>query len=217
MTATLEARRCRRDFEYRDVPNGTGGTNLFFSGFASVTGDAAAYEMEDFLGPWTESVNVGAFARTLRNGADVAFLRNDEGMTLARTGSGTLMLSEVVTGATTGLYVEAKLDPRNPDVQALRSAVERGDVNEMSFAFRVTQQSWDEEFTRRRIEVVDIDKGDVSAVNFGANPNTAGTVAIRGKARKTPDVSELERNAARLGQLVRINRAREASLRRPAR
>ena len=80
----------RSEFELREVPNGTGGTDLKFTGFASVTGDDAAYEMEDFLGPWMESVNVGAFKRTLDGGADVAFLLNHGGMTLARTKPGTL-------------------------------------------------------------------------------------------------------------------------------
>src|ERR1700733_11187257 len=84
----------RSEFSLREVANGTGGTNLRFTGFASVTGDDAAYEMEDFLGPWLESVSVGAFGKTLSEGADTAFLLNHSGMTLARTKPGTLRLSE---------------------------------------------------------------------------------------------------------------------------
>ena len=38
----------RSGFELREVPNGTGGTNLRFTGFACVT--EAEYEMEDWLG-----------------------------------------------------------------------------------------------------------------------------------------------------------------------
>ena len=61
----------------------------------------------------------------------------------------------------------------------MRSAVERGDLDEMSFAFRVTREKWNEAFDRRWINEVDLSKGDVSLVNYGANPTTGGTVAMR--------------------------------------
>lgn len=178
----------RNQFELREIPNGTGGTNLRFTGFASVTtpgDDSAGYEMEDWLGPWIESLSVGAFAKTLAEGADVAFLLNHEGMTLARTKSETLKLSEQTDASTspvagiTGLHSEALLDPTNPMVMAMRSAVERGDLDEMSFAFRVMRQDWNATWDRRWINEVSLDKGDVSLVNYGANPHTGGTVALR--------------------------------------
>lgn len=175
----------RSQFEFREVPNGTGGTNLKFTGFASVTGDEATYEMEDWLGPWTESISVGAFKKTLDEGADVVFLLNHMGMTLARTKPGTLKLSEVTEGAkspiygVTGLHSEALLDPQNMYVQAMRSAVERGDLDEMSFAFRVMRQEWNADWDRRYINEVSLDKGDVSLVNYGANDHTGGTVSLR--------------------------------------
>jgi HK97 family phage prohead protease len=145
--------------------------------------------MEDYLGPWVESVNVGAFGKTLTEGADVAFLLNHEGMTLARTKSGTLKLSEETDGArspvygVTGLHSEALLDPLNPMVRAMRSAVERSDLDSMSFAFRVTSQEWNEDFTRRRIQAVNLDFGDVSLVNYPGNPHTAGSVSLRQRFR----------------------------------
>lgn len=176
----------RSEFELREVPNGTGGTNLRFTGFASVTGDAAAYEMEDWMGPWTESVTPGAFKRTLAgNGPDTVFLINHAGLSLARTRSGTLKLSEETDPSSspisgiTGLYSEAHLDPQNMYVQAVRSGVERGDLSEMSFAFRVVRQTWSDDYDRRRIQEVTLDKGDVSIVTFGANPATGDTVSIR--------------------------------------
>jgi HK97 family phage prohead protease len=141
--------------------------------------------MEDPYGPWTESVTKGSFKKTLAESADVAFLLNHTGMTLARTKPGTLKLSEVVDGANspvygiTGLHTEALLDPQNLYVQAMRSAVDRGDLDEMSFAFRVLRQEWNEDYTRRWINEVSLDKGDVSLVNFGANPHTGGSVALR--------------------------------------
>jgi hypothetical protein len=91
-------------------------------------------------------------------------------MTLARTKSGTMDLAE----DSTGLHVTARLDPTNPQVQALRSAMDRRDIDEMSFAFRVTDERWNESWDVRDILGADINKGDVSAVNYGANPYTNG-------------------------------------------
>ena len=51
--------------------------------------------------------------------------------------------------------------------------MQRGDMNEMSFAFRVLKQVWSENDTQRRITEISLDKGDVSLVNFGANPATS--------------------------------------------
>lgn len=157
-----------RDVEMRTKANGTGGETLTFTGYACVT--EQGYEMEDLFGPYTEIVRSGAFTKTLNEGADVPFLINHRGMTLARTKSGTLRLSE----DDTGLYTEADLDPANPDVQGLRSAMDRGDLDEMSFGFWVTRQQWSPDFDQRDILEVNLNKGDVSIVNYGANPHTAG-------------------------------------------
>lgn len=154
--------------ELRAAPNGTGGDTLTFTGYACVT--EAGYEMQDWLGPFTEVVRSGAFTKTLTEGADVPFLVNHAGLTLARTKSGTMQLAE----DDTGLHVEAKLDPVSPHVSALRSAMDRGDVDEMSFAFWVTRQQWSPDYDQRDILEVNLNKGDVSVVNYGANPNTAG-------------------------------------------
>jgi HK97 family phage prohead protease len=156
--------------ELRALDNGTGGENLRFTGYASVTN--TPYEMEDFLGSYTEVIRGGAFGASLAAGADVPFKVNHAGLTLARTKSGTMRLAE----DSRGLHVEADLDPRNPDVQSLRSAMERGDLDEMSFAFRVNSQEWSPDWSQRDITDVDLHKGDVSAVNYGANPATAGAV-----------------------------------------
>jgi HK97 family phage prohead protease len=156
--------------ELRSLDDGTGGENLRFTGYASVTN--VSYAMEDFLGTYTEQIRGGAFTKSLASGADVPFKVNHAGITLARTKSGTMRLAE----DSRGLHVEADLDPRSPDVQALRSAMERGDLDEMSFAFRVNSQEWSPDWSQRDITEVDLHKGDVSAVNYGANPATSGAV-----------------------------------------
>jgi HK97 family phage prohead protease len=157
-----------RDVELRAVADGSGGETLTFSGYACVT--EQSYEMYDLFGPYTEVVRQGAFKKTLSEGADVPFLVNHEGLTLARTKSGTLRLAEDGTG----LHTEADLDPSSPHVQALRSAMERKDIDEMSFGFWVTRQQWSPDWEQRDILEVNLNKGDVSVVNYGANPHTAG-------------------------------------------
>ena len=78
----------------------------------------------------------------------------------------------------------------------MRSAVERGDLDEMSFAFRVMRQEWNSDYDRRWINEVSLDKGDVSLVNYGANPTTGGTVAIRQRFfGRTADRMPVERLA----------------------
>lgn len=222
----------RSTFELREVPNGTGGTNLRFTGFASVTcadhdDSSASYEMEDWLGPWTESIVAGAFRKTLMEGADVAFLLNHTGMTLARTKPGTLKLSEETNpfaspvAGVTGLHSEALLDPQNMYVQAMRSAVERGDLDEMSFAFRVLRQEWNADWDRRWITEVSLDKGDVSLVNYGANPHTGGTVSLRQRLGTRSGAGRYDRVVAMavaadadgrraLGQLLKRTHGRDA-------
>jgi hypothetical protein len=209
-------------FELREVPNGTGGTNLRFTGFASVTGDTAVYSMEDWLGEWDESISVSAFDKTLAEGADAVYLINHTGMSLARTKSGTLKLSAVKNGASspiygiTGLYTEAMLDPGNHYVAAMRSAVDRGDLDEMSMAFRVTRQEWNAAWDRRWINELSLDKGDVSLVNYGANPHTGGTVSLRQRFAGRAPVGQLTPLGfmSDSGYEARKARARELSYRR---
>lgn len=159
--------------EMREKPNGSGGTMLGFTGFACAT--ELVYEMADWLGPYGEVVRTGAFTKTLAEGCDVCFLVNHEGMTLARTKSGTLRLDE----RDEGLHADADLDLSSPQVMSIRSAMERGDMDEMSFAFRVTRQQWSPDYDQRDILEVNLDKGDVSLVNYGANPFTSAALRAR--------------------------------------
>jgi HK97 family phage prohead protease len=173
----------RSEFELREVPSGTGTSQLKFTGFASVTD--SAYSMEDAFGEFTETVCRGAFSKTIADGCDTVFNLNHGGLSLARTKSGTLKLSEVTEGSrspiygVTGLHCEAMLDPSNHLVQAMRSAVERGDLDELSFAFRVVRQRWNKDFSDRQIDEVNLNQGDCSLVTFAANPATGGTVSLR--------------------------------------
>lgn len=169
-----EVEKRHMPFQGMELRSNDDGNTLTFTGYASVTD--TPYEMEDWLGSYQETVSRGAFKKTLSEGADVPFKLNHDGMTLARTKSGTMRLAE----DSTGLHVEADLDARNPVVAGIQSAMERGDLDEMSFAFRVTRQEWNDSYTERWINEVNLNKGDVSIVNYGANPHTGGLTNLRG-------------------------------------
>lgn len=149
-----------------------------------LTGYASTFEpYEMYGGPaaggWIEQIDKKAFTKTLRESPDLMLLINHEGMPLARTKSGTLKLSV----DSHGLKVSAMLDRGDPDVQRLEAKMRRKDMDEMSFAFRVKAQKWesmeefpDDLYAKRTILEVSLHKGDVSVVNYGANPTTHAEV-----------------------------------------
>ena len=147
---------------------------VHLSGYASTVEEP--YEMYDMFGPYTETVDGGAFDRTLRADPDVSFLVNHRGLTMARTVNGTLELS----ADSQGLASNAYLNPGRTDVRDLVAAIDDGDITEMSFAFQIVRGQWSPDYEEYRILEVDLDRGDVSAVNYGANPNTS--IAARSMA-----------------------------------
>ena len=163
-------------FEMREIPNGTGGTSLSFTGYASMV--ERGYEMwSPALGDYIEVIARDAFTKTLRETPDVSFKVNHDGLPMAKTSAGDLQLSS----DSTGLYTEARVNPERADVLLMRQAIEAGHLNEMSFAFRVTRQDWTDDGMTRRIQEVNLNKGDVSVVEFGANPFTAGSLSLRNR------------------------------------
>ena len=102
----------------------------------------------------------------------MSFLVNHKGLSMARTrnpsgGQPTLRLS-----ADPSLRARAYVNPERTDVRDLLHAIDDQIVTEMSFAFQLLDGEWDEEFGHFTITRIDLDRGDVSAVNYGANPYT---------------------------------------------
>jgi len=124
--------------------------------------------MYDMFGPYEEVARAGMCSKTLADGADVAYLANHEGLNLARTVNGSLQLSE----DSTGLLTVARMNTARSDARDLVTAIEDGDVDQMSFGFRVVRQEWSPDFAQRDLVEVNLNRGDVSAVNYGANPAT---------------------------------------------
>lgn len=147
-------------------------------GTLAVAGYAATYGTTyDVAGgpPWgySETFAEGAFRKTVLE-ADVRFLVNHDGVPLARSsaGKGTMRL----TSDSTGLLMEVdQLDAANPDVQRLVSALRRGDLDQMSHAFRAVRQEWNADYTERTVREAQL--FDVSAVTFPANDATI--IALR--------------------------------------
>ena len=135
--------------------------------------------------PFIEYVKRGAFTKTLKDGADVRLLIDHTGVPLARTKSGTLALEEDERG----LRVEAELDPMNPDAARVMSAMKRGDLSQMSFAFRTIKDSWSDNGETRELREVQL--FDVSVVTFPAYEETVAELRNRNQNVTMPRTSQL--------------------------
>lgn len=133
------------------------------SGYAAVFG-----EETNIAGMFTEVIERGAFKSALERQDDVVFLINHHGLPLARTSSGTLLLSEDERG----LYMETELDGSDPDVRSIVPKMKRGDLDKMSFAFTPTLQEWDDSGDLPKRMIRDLKLYDVAIV---ATPAYDGT------------------------------------------
>jgi len=156
-------------------------------GSVRVVGYASTYEQPYPIwggaaaGGFDEHIATGAFDKSVRERDDVRFLINHDGVPLARTKSGTMTLE----ADDVGLLVDATLDRSSPIVQSLRSAMERGDMDQMSFAFEVVKQEWSPDWSQRRITEVRL--FDVSVVTYPANDQTMALVgASAGRPQPEP-------------------------------
>ena len=170
-----------------------------FDGIASVVD--TPYNVRDMWGDYAETIAKGAFTKTLKEKSDVRLLVNHDGVPLARTKSGTLQLS-----AAPDLRAVATLDPSNPTVQEIRSAMSRGDLDQMSIGFRVHRQEWNGDYTERTIKEVEL--FDVSVVTYPASPTTSASLrAIEDILAAFPegtdyDESDVRRAIAHLEKLL---------------
>lgn len=148
-------------------------------------------------GGFEEVVRPGAFAKTIRE-SDIRLLFDHEGMPLARTKAGTLRLVEDLVG----LRVEAEIDLRSPHAQALATALERGDVDQMSIGFETIQQRWTETADSLLRELLEVRLFDVSVVTFPANEATS--VGLR-STQKVDDLARaLEENLIEVDDAISV-------------
>ena len=138
---------------------------------ATISGSPIVYDQPytvfDRFGSFTEVVQAGALTSILPT-SDTRFLYNHDGLVLARTASGTLVLTDTPKA----LNCTATLDPRMTVAADLVLAIGRGDVDQMSVGFIVADDIWDADFSHRTITLFQ-ELMDVSAVCFPASPTTS--------------------------------------------
>jgi hypothetical protein len=139
-----------------------------------ITGHAAVFNTLTDIWWYREKIAPGAFKKTLKTSDTRALFNHDMNYLLGRSSNKTLTMEEDEKG----LAVE--INP--PDTQLIRDIVltpmERGDLNQMSFAFMVTDEEWEEkkgEVPIRTIKEVD-PLIDVSVVSLPAYPTTDAKV-----------------------------------------
>jgi hypothetical protein len=186
LTRELERRIYPAQFEVRATPDGTGGTKYSLRGYATVY--ERGYDMFDQHGEYRETVRAGAGKKTLSENPDVVLRMDHTGIPLARTKNRSLLLSEDSTGL--DAYAP-QLNGSRSDIRNVVTAVEDGILDEMSFAFRCVRQQWSDDYTQRDIAEYNLNRGDVSVVTFGANPNTS--VSLRAQ-----DLDVMDEDAARV-------------------
>jgi len=133
-------------------------------------GYAAVFNSETDLGHFREVIKPGAFDDVMTN--DVrALINHDPNLILGRTENGTLELSTDERG----LKYRVKLGAQQY-AKDFYESVKRGDISQISFAFTIKDQSWNEERTVRSVDKVR-QLLDVSPVTYPAY--AAATVQAR--------------------------------------
>lgn len=148
-----------------------------------VEGLAAVYEQEtvisDVFGEFKEVIRAGAFDKT--DFSDVRLLVNHDmsGIALARSrhnNKSDKPNTMQLTVDKEGVKISADLDTENNEqARALYSAIDRGDMDGMSFCFFVSEdnQRWSKKDGYQYREILAVDKViEVSAVNFPAYGGT---------------------------------------------
>lgn len=147
----------------------------------TVTGYAAVFGEVTQIGNWfSEVIQRGAFAESLKNSDVRAYFDHDRGRVLGRSTSGTLRLSE----DTQGLAVEIDL-PDTSDGRDVEELIKRGDISGMSFGFRVTKEQWDETQDPPLRTILAVDLREVSIVSEPAYDGTSIALRSRDECRKS--------------------------------
>jgi HK97 family phage prohead protease len=124
------------EIEWRDSGNAAKKNETTLRGHAAIFNS-----LSEDLGGFRELIEPGFFRAALRKQPDVRLLFNhDPNYVLARTVSNTLELREDARG----LHVFATVDKTIGWVQDLRTSMQRGDIDQMSFAFTLNDEDSDD-------------------------------------------------------------------------
>jgi HK97 family phage prohead protease len=148
-----------------------------------ITGHAAIFnvlseEMNPFFGGgFREKVAPGAFTKTLKEADIRALWNHNPEYVLGRNVVGTLTLAEDERGLAVTI-----LPPETTWARDLMISMKRGDVDQMSFGFRVIKDKWErytDEEAKERLDIrtlLEVRLFDVSVVTFPAYPQTDAAV-----------------------------------------
>ena len=150
----------------------------------SVKGYAVVYDTWTDIGNWyREKIAPGALRSALMNSDIRLLLNHDSNHLLARQKSGTLSVREDEKG----LYFEATIPESREDVYEM---VKRGDLDECSFAFRVSKDEWryayendDLDVDERVIKEISI-VPEITLATFGAYKTTSVDLRTYEEAKK---------------------------------
>ncbi|PFB12676.1 HK97 family phage prohead protease [Bacillus cereus] len=142
-----------------------------------ITGYAAVFNSKTSIGGWfDEIIAPGAFARALSENGDIRALFNHNwDNVLGRTKSGTLRLEEDGKG----LKFEVEL-PNTSTGRDLAESMSRGDINQCSFGFWVTEEEWDYNVEPALRTVKEVELYEISVVSIPAYDDTEASL-VRGK------------------------------------
>lgn len=158
--------------EKRELPQSTIELRESEDGQRTISGYAVKWEMKSHpMGFWTrfrEQFKKGSFTESLTKEDQRALWSHDISKVLGRTKNGTLRLYE----DDIGLRFELDL-PNTTLGNDAYETIKRGDVDGVSFGFRMRKQEWDESDPDNIVRtIVQADLFEISPVGFPAYPDS---------------------------------------------
>lgn len=177
------------------------------NGQRKLIGYGAVFEqLSEDLGGFREMIKAGAFAQAIREDDVRSLFNHDFNLVLGRNRAKTLRLAEDEEG----LRYEIDL-PDTSYANDLVASMERGDVDQSSFGFRVVEESWreptdDQPYPIRVLHQVKL--YDVGPVTIPAYPQTSAQVRSYIKENFTAAGGATGGGAepAHVGRLARLKR-----------
>lgn len=156
----------RRSFTWEDIEVRAEGDSPTLTGYAAVF-DKLSVD----LGGFREKIQRGAFAKTIKENDVRALFNHDPNFVLGRTRNNTLSLMEDERGLRVSIT-----PPTTTWAQDLVRSIERKDIDQMSFGFRITRDTGEHVGTDDEGNIIrtlkEVHLLDVSPVTFPAYPQT---------------------------------------------
>ena len=165
-----------------------------------ISGYAAVFNSKTIIGDWFEEIiNPGAFSKAIASGDIRALFNHDWGNVLGRTKSGTLKLEEDERG----LKFEVEL-PNTTVARDLAESMKRGDINQCSFGFYPTEETWDYSTEPALRTINEVELFEVSVVSLPAYDDTEVSLVRSKELNK-----EVEQRKAILNKIKKLKKLLE--------